>query len=160
MDDFIEYNKDKTNQVVKLIHRQKNNYSSKEQYIVIMLEKILEEFTEPHFGYLKVNVVIKPMSIGEKITVDDKIKFYFWVNVCGITTGVNSTSGAVSQILKSYNEMYVRAQPKSVNGFKLMNDEKEMLALLLPEIENQGDIEYKVALKKREAELLEAYKKQ
>lgn len=41
-----------------------------------------------------------------------------------------------------------------------MNDEKEMLALILPEIENQGDVEYKLALKKREAELLEAAKKQ
>lgn len=123
-----------------------------------MLEKILEEFTEPHFGYLKINVVIKPMSIGEKINVDEKIKFYFWVNVCGITTGVSPTTGLVNQILKNYNPKYISALPKSVNGFKMMNDEKEMLQLLLPEVLNQGDLEYKMAISKREAEALEAFK--
>ena len=116
-----------------------------------MLEKILEEFTEPHFGYLKINIVIKPVSIsgGDKLLVDEKIKFYFWVNVAGITTGVER-NGAVSQILKNYNMLYVKAQPKSNNGFKLMNDEKEMLQLILPEVENQGEVEYKNACRRRE----------
>lgn len=40
-----------------------------------------------------------------------------------------------------------------------MNDEKEMLALILPEIENQGDVEYRLAVKRRELELMEAEKK-
>ena len=89
---------------------QKNAYSSKEQYIIVMLEKILEEFTEPHFGYLKINIVIKPVNIsGDKLMVDEKIKFYFWVNVAGITTGVDQINGAVSPILKNYNMLYVKA---------------------------------------------------
>ena len=37
--------------------------------------------------------------------------------------------------------------PKNVNGFKLMNDEKEMMKLILPNIKNQGEQEF-LALKR------------
>ena len=40
-----------------------------------------------------------------------------------------------------------------------MNDEKEMLSLILPEVENQGELEYKAACRRREADMLEAAKK-
>jgi len=52
-----------------------------------MLEKILEEFHEPHFGYMKVSLCIKPIELSNgKLTVENKIKFYFWINVAGICT--------------------------------------------------------------------------
>lgn len=50
-----------------------------------MLEKILEEFTEPHFGYIRINVAIKPINLN-KLTIDEKVKFYFWINVAGVCT--------------------------------------------------------------------------
>lgn len=79
------------------------------------------------------------MSIGqEKLQVDDTIKFYFWINVAGICTAVNN--GKVSDVLANYTvNPWIVSPPKSVNGFKLMNDEKEMLNLILPKIENIGD---------------------
>jgi len=98
LEDYIEYNKDKTNKVIKVIHRKTKPYSATEQYVVILLEKILEEFTEPHFGYLHIKVTLEKMNIGngDKIQIDDTIKFYFWINVAGICTGVNQVNGKVS----------------------------------------------------------------
>jgi hypothetical protein len=81
--DFLEYNKDKTGHLIKSIEIQNYAYSTKEQYVIILLEKILEEFTEPHFGYIRINVAIKPISLN-KLTIDEKIKFYFWINVAGV----------------------------------------------------------------------------
>ena len=65
LEDYIEYNKDKTNQVIKVIHRKTKPYSAREQYVVVLLEKILEEFTEPHFGYLHIKVTLEKMNIGQ-----------------------------------------------------------------------------------------------
>jgi len=136
--DWLEYNQDKTSQLIKNITRQKYNHSSKEQYIVILMEKILEEFTEPFFGYFRVEVTIRKMNlINEKLDVNDQIKFYFWINVAGITNMSDQKTGNISSIFKDYK--YVQVNPKTVNGFKLMNDEKEMMKLMLPTIKNQGE---------------------
>jgi len=43
-------------------------------------------------------------------------------------------TGNISSIFKDYK--YVQVNPKTVNGFKLMNDEKEMIKLMLPTIHN------------------------
>ena len=42
------------------------------------------------------------------------------------------------------NYNYVHVNPKNVNGFKLMNDEKEMVNLILPKVNNTGEAEYKL----------------
>lgn len=85
--DYLENNKDKTSQLVKNIERKKPGQTTKEQYVVVMLEKILEELTEVQFGYLRVNVAMKPISLrNNKLTIDEKVKFYFWVNISGVCT--------------------------------------------------------------------------
>ena len=99
------------------------------------MEKILEEFTEPFFGYFRIEVTIRKMNlINEKLDVNDQIKFYFWINVAGITNMSDQKTGNISSIFKDYK--YVQVNPKTVNGFKLMNDEKEMMKLMLPTIKN------------------------
>jgi hypothetical protein len=51
-----------------------------------MFEKIFEEFGEPIFGCFRINISLNKFSInGGKFKIDDKIKFYFWINVGGIT---------------------------------------------------------------------------
>jgi hypothetical protein len=100
--DFLEYNKDKTGQLIKNIEIQKYAYSTKEQYVIILLEKILEEFTEPHFGYIRINVAIKPISLN-KLSIDEKIKFYFWINVAGVCTIQDPQTGEIPSIFDSYS---------------------------------------------------------
>ena len=48
----------------------------------------------------------------------------------------NPDTGAVNPIFNGYN--YVKANPSHVNGFKILNDETEMMKLILPTIKNQG----------------------
>ena len=134
LSDWLEYNKGRAGQLIKNITRQAQAYSSQEQYIVVLFEKILEEFSEPHYGYLRINISINKMSLTNgNLTVDERIKFYFWVNVAGVCSMAN----AQTQIFKNYE--YVFSNPKTVNGFKLMNDENEMMNLILPNIQNQGE---------------------
>ena len=57
-----------------------------EQYIVIMFEKIMEEFAEPFFGNIRIDITLNKINLpNNKLNVEDKIKFYFWINVAGIT---------------------------------------------------------------------------
>ena len=75
--------------------------SSEEQYIVILFEKILDEFTEPFSGYFGFEVTIKQLSM-DKLTNEEKIKFYFWVNVAGVTSITDQKSGQVSPVFKEF----------------------------------------------------------
>jgi len=51
-----------------------------------MFEKIMEEFAEPFFGNIRIDITINKMNLSNnKLNVEDKIKFYFWINVAGIT---------------------------------------------------------------------------
>lgn len=52
---------------------------------MILLERILEEFSEPHYGYLRIDISVNPIYLHYgKLRIDDKIKFYFWINVFGV----------------------------------------------------------------------------
>jgi len=51
-DNYIDYNKDKTGQLIKCIEENGN------KYIVILMEKVLEEFAESHYGYIRINMTI------------------------------------------------------------------------------------------------------
>ena len=70
----------------------------------------------------------------DKLEISDKIKFYFWINVAGVCQMTNPETGLTNEVFKACS--YVKANPKHINGFKLMNDEKEMLNLILPDIKN------------------------
>ena len=72
--------------------------------------------------------------INEKLNIDDQIKFYFWINVAGVTTISDPKSGQLSSVFQNYK--YLEVNAKLVNGFKLMNDDKEMMKLILPTIKN------------------------
>jgi hypothetical protein len=101
----------------------------------------MDEFPEPHYGYLRVNITINKIDLDNgKLNNNDKIKFHFWINVfgvCNMNKLKNSTTFTKYNYVKDIDE----------NGFKLMNDEEEMLNLILPEVKNQGD-EYQEVLKK------------
>lgn len=101
-----------------------------------MFEKILEEFGEPLYGCFKINISINKFSVNNgKFRVEDKIKFFFWINVGGLTT-VSDSRGALHEVFNKYN--FLNVLPKSINGFKLMNDHKEMLNQILPKIKNNN----------------------
>lgn len=138
MSEYLEYNKDKTEGFFKQIERHESPVSTKEQYIIVLFEKIIEEFVEPFYGYIRVNTVIKPFNV-KGLQFDDKIEFYFWVNVAGVCS--ITQKGKISPIFEQYQ--YVSQPPKHINGFKLMNDEKEMMKLILPKLVNQGEAAYK-----------------
>lgn len=98
-----------------------------------MLEKILEELTEVQFGYLRVNVAMKPISLRNgKLNIDEKVKFYFWVNISGVCTIADPQTNQISPIFNQYK--YVKVTPKQTNGYKLMTDKDEMMKLILPSI--------------------------
>ncbi len=100
-----------------------------------MFEKILDEF-EPLFGCFKINISINKFSVNNgKFRVEDKIKFYFWINVGGLTTASDSR-GALHEVFNKYH--FLKVLPKAINGFKLMNDHKEMLNHILPKIKNNN----------------------
>jgi len=64
-----------------------------------MFEKILEEFGEPLYGCFKINISINKFSVNNgKFKVEDKIKFYFWINVGGLTT-VSDSRGVLHEVL-------------------------------------------------------------
>ena len=134
--EWLEYNKDKTGQLIKIMHRQREPHSSKEQYIVILFEKILEEFSEPFFGYLRVNITINKAKLkNDQLNIDDRIKFYFWINVAGITT-INEGLTDPHPIFKELkNYCYINKN----NGFKVLNDKDQTQSLMLPDIKNQGE---------------------
>lgn len=100
LSEWLEYNKEKTGQLFKNIVRWPANIATKEMYIVILFEKILQEqFEEPHFGYFRVNVSIKPMTVREdKLEISEKIKFYFWINVAGICQMTNPETGLIDPL--------------------------------------------------------------
>jgi hypothetical protein len=51
-----------------------------------MFEKIMEEFHEPFFGNIRIDITINKINLSSnKLNIEDKIKFYFWINVAGIT---------------------------------------------------------------------------
>jgi hypothetical protein len=50
-------------------------------------------------------------------------------------------SGEISSIFDGYR--YVTTNPRTSNGFKLMNDQNEMMKLILPNVVNQGEAENK-----------------
>ena len=84
-------------------------------------------------------MVLKPINLSNgKLTIDDRIKFYFWVNVAGVCTISDPTTNQLSPIFKKYE--YVKVTPKQTNGYKLMTDKKEMMKLILPTL-NSLDID-------------------
>ena len=102
-----------------------------------MLEKILEEFNEAFYGYLRVNVTIHKFSLDNReLEVEEKIKFYFWINVYGICS---MKDPGRAKVWKEYSENYLSTNQdnnSTKNGFKIMNDESEMMKLILPTIKN------------------------
>lgn len=139
--EFIEYNKEKTGLLFKNIVRKQTDVSTGEQYIIVMLEKIQDElFKKPFFGYIRVNVQINKMNLSNgKLQVNQQIKFYFWLNIAGICT-ITNKEGNISNVFKNYK--YVQVNPRELNGFKLMSDEKQMMNLILPDVQNQGEKAY------------------
>ena len=46
----------------------------------------MEEFHEPFFGNIRIDITINKINLSSnKLNIEDKIKFYFWINVAGIT---------------------------------------------------------------------------
>lgn len=114
---------------------------TEETYIVILFEKILEEFTEPFYGYLKFSMTLSNVSLPS-IEIKEKLKYYFWVNVAGVSTYADSDENLRNHIFKRSLPEYIHVNPPTVNGFKVMTDEQEMMKMLLPQLENQGEAEY------------------
>ena len=101
----------------------------------------MEVFSEPHFGYLRFNVHIKPIRLPKvKFELEEKVKFYFWINVGG-TCALEFTSleAFVSSGLNLYD--HIRTYPKSNNGFKIMNNQKQMLKMILPDLSKKPKLE-------------------
>lgn len=144
--EWLEYNKMRVSSLIKNITRRRTHKSTQEQYLVILLERILEEFPEPHYGYLRVNITINKINLDNgKLNNDEKIKFYFWINVFGVCN-MNKLEG------NRVFERYQYVEDIKENGFKIMNDEPEMLGLILPVIKNQGDMyeeQYAIYLQKK-----------
>jgi hypothetical protein len=111
LQDWLEYNKGKTGQLIKIVEREEVSIA-KEQYIVIMFDRILEEsgeplFGEPFYGCFKINISINKFSINNgKFKVEDKIKFYFWINVGGLTT-LSDYLGALHEVFSKYHFLKV-----------------------------------------------------
>lgn len=102
---------------------------------MILFEKILEEFSEPFFGYIRVNITINKAKLkNDQLNIDDKLKFYFWLNVAGITL-ISDNSDKPNYIFRELKN-YVFINPKIYNGFKIMNDKDETMKLMLPDIKN------------------------
>lgn len=87
-----------------------------------MFEKILkEDLDEPFYGYFRFNISIKSTKLKSgKLDIDDDIKFYFWVNVAGITTitedprNIDSKQEEPHPIFKNLQELnYVHVNPKN-----------------------------------------------
>jgi hypothetical protein len=82
---------------------------------------------------------LKPINLENgKLTIDDKIKFYFWINVAGVCTMADPQTNQVSPIFNQYK--YLKVTPKQTNGYKLMTDKKEMMKLILPTLPSSQDI--------------------
>ena len=58
--------------------------------------------------------------------MDHDIKFYFWINVYGVCSMNEDTKGTFDKY------RYVTTNPPTVNGFKIMNDDVEMMDFILP----------------------------
>lgn len=65
----------------------------------------------------------------DSLYVEESIKFYFWLNIYGICEIPKIKPPG---IFDDYNFI---SSPNQ-NGFKLLNDEKEMMQLLLPKVQN------------------------
>ena len=92
--------------MVKIIEDQETGKSVKNQYVVVMFEKILEELTEIQFGYFRVTVKMKNVDC-QRLNIDDKINFYFWVNVSGICTMADKNN-KVSPIFEPYKYVEIK----------------------------------------------------
>jgi hypothetical protein len=68
------------------------------------------------------------------LTIDKDLDFYFWINVYGVCS-FNIDPRQLT-LFNFYSPKYLEANPKTVNGFKIMNDEKEMMDWILPKIDN------------------------
>ncbi len=103
----------------------------------MLLERILDQFPEPHFGYLRINIGLKQLSLENgNLKVENDIKFYFWINVYGVCSMNEDNRGTFDKY------KYVTTNPPTVNGFKIMNDEKEMMEFILPKgFHNQGEMQ-------------------
>jgi len=86
------------------------------------------------YGYLRINIEIDSFNL-DLLTIDKKTKFYFWVNIGGICSINDKKTGEISPIFKDYVP-YVYTPDKRSNGFKIMNDDKTMKSLILPEFDN------------------------
>lgn len=65
----------------------------------MLLEKILHEFVEPLYGYIRVAITVKPLVLESgTLSNTDKLKFYFWINVSGLCTMSNPKTGRVSKV--------------------------------------------------------------
>jgi hypothetical protein len=125
--------------LIKVIKRKdlnpaKSPYLSEETYIVFLFENILEEFTEPFYGYLRFNMTINNVNLPH-IQIEEKLKFYFWVNVAGVSTYAETDELMRTALFKNIPD-YIYANPPNINGFKVMTDEVEMMKMLLPKLEN------------------------
>ena len=104
LNEWLEYNKSKTSTLIKNIVRKEKDQSTQEQYIVILLERILEDFAEPHYGYLRVNIGLNKIHLDNgNLTVEDKIKFYFWINVFGVCNIAKVDEQKVFQNYRQFN---------------------------------------------------------
>ena len=94
---------------------------------MILLERILDQFPEPHYGYLRINITLSKLSLENgNLKVDHDIKFYFWINVYGVCSLNEDTKGTFDKY------RYVTTNLPTVNGFKIMNDDVEMMDFILP----------------------------
>lgn len=98
--------------MIKIVEREEVPSEPKEKYIVIMFDRILEEsgeplFGEPFYGCFKINISINKFSLNNgKFKVEDKIKFYFWINVGGLTT-LSDNVGELHEVFSKYNFLKV-----------------------------------------------------
>ena len=66
-DNYLDYDRDKTAQIIKCIERP-GTKGRKEQYVVILMEKLLGELAEPygdmgpHWGNIRITMTVKEMK--------------------------------------------------------------------------------------------------
>jgi len=97
----------------------------------------------PHFGHIKISVAIKAMKLNSgKLEINERVKFYFWVNVAGICSMATGTKEMIeSSGLNDYD--FIHINPPGKNGFKLMNCEQQILDLILPDLDKYSQQEEK-----------------
>lgn len=94
-----------------------------------------------------------PVRLGNgQLDIADGLRFYFWINVAGITTITDCSriDGKPHEIFSNMGQgqAYCMVNPKNKNGFKVMNDQRELMRLMLPEVNNVGE-QYKQLVDKK-----------